>query len=53
MPAGTIKVDRSTRWGNPFRAEEYQDSARSLTRELPTRAEREKWMREMAAEAIP
>lgn len=26
MPAGTIKVDRSTRWGNPFRASALMSS---------------------------
>lgn len=52
MPPNTVKVDRSTRWGNQFYAGDYAEDAKALTRELPTKGERERWMREMAAEAF-
>ena len=29
MPANTVKVDRSTRWGNPFKPEGYWDAGYS------------------------
>jgi hypothetical protein len=30
MPANTVKVDRSTRWGNPFRATKSMPVARTI-----------------------
>lgn len=49
MPENTVKVDRSTRWGNPFRADEYADAAKHIN---PHDCDRKTWMREMAAEAF-
>jgi len=37
MPANTVKVDRSTRWGNPFRITSRRNSAESV-------AEFEQWV---------
>jgi Domain of unknown function (DUF4326) len=31
MPANTVKVDRSTRWGNPFRVTSRTNLAESIT----------------------
>jgi hypothetical protein len=30
MPAGTVKVDRTTRWGNPFRPDECGSAAQAV-----------------------
>jgi hypothetical protein len=30
MPPNTVKVDRTTRWGNPFRVDESQDAAKCV-----------------------
>ena len=49
MPPNTLKVDRTTRWGNQFRPDEYKDAADNLPL---FRHEREEWMCEMAAEAF-
>jgi hypothetical protein len=38
MPAGTVKVDRSTRWGNPFTAQDCGSVAAAVIRH-------EQWMR--------
>jgi hypothetical protein len=32
MPANTVKVDRSTRWGNPFRVTSRTNLAESIAR---------------------
>jgi hypothetical protein len=32
MPAGTVKVDRSTRWGNPWRPEDCGGAAEAVAR---------------------
>lgn len=49
MPENTVKVDRSTRWGNQFRPDEYADAALSVNAHD---YDRKVWMREMAAEAF-
>jgi hypothetical protein len=38
MPANTLKVDRTTRWGNPFTQQDYGSVAAAV-------AEHAKWMR--------
>lgn len=30
MPAGTVKVDRTTRWGNPFRPDQLGSAERAV-----------------------
>lgn len=32
MPPGTVKIDRSTRWGNPFTAEDCGSTAAAVER---------------------
>jgi hypothetical protein len=32
MPAGAVKVDRATRWGNPFRADDAAQRAAAVAR---------------------
>lgn len=44
MPANTVKVDRTTKWGNPFDWRDWLENApRSVLR---TAAEREYWARQ-------
>lgn len=38
MPEGTVKVDRSTRWGNPFTPDEYGSIEAAVARHA-------QWMR--------
>lgn len=52
MPENTVKVDRTTRFGNPYDWRDWQDDARSVTWALPTAAERETWCRQQAVEAF-
>lgn len=41
MPTGTVKIDRSTIWGNPYSIEEWtRDGALELFADLLTRADR-------------
>lgn len=37
MPAGAVKVDRSTKWGNPWKPEMYWDAGYSGSAETATK----------------
>lgn len=54
MPANTVKVDRSTRWGNPYQAGQDGDGSRQhlvrLFREYLDRPEQAQLVRDIRAE---
>ncbi|TGR83547.1 DUF4326 domain-containing protein [Mesorhizobium sp. M2D.F.Ca.ET.223.01.1.1] len=52
MPPNTIKVDRTTKWGNPHHWQDWMDAAKSESFYLRTADERKTWAQEQAAEAF-
>ncbi|TPJ86912.1 MULTISPECIES: DUF4326 domain-containing protein [unclassified Mesorhizobium] len=52
MPDNTVKVDRTTRFGNPHDWRGWLDDARAHPFELPTAAHQVRWAQEQAAEAF-
>lgn len=39
MPPNTVKVDRATRWGNPFRGDDVEDNVRAFRTYVTSRLE--------------
>ena len=52
MPENTVKVDRTTRFGNPHDWRDWLDAARAHPVQLPYADDRKKWAQEQAAEAF-
>ena len=52
MPPTTVKVDRTTPYGNPHDWREWMDDAKAHPFELPYAEDRKKWCREQAVEAF-
>ena len=52
MPPDTVKVDRSTRFGNRHNWQEWLEDARSLSHSLQSPAERKAWACERALNAF-
>ena len=52
MPESTVKVDRTTRYGNPYGWQEWMDDAKAHPFDLPHDVDRKQWCREQAVEAF-
>jgi hypothetical protein len=52
MPPNTVKVDRTTKWGNPHDWRDWLDAARHESSVLTYAFDRKHWCREQAVQAF-
>lgn len=52
MPPNTVKVDRSTKWGNPHRPDDWRDSWPFGTERFVGEVSRDGWLQDRAVQAF-